>query len=249
LNRIRFDMAIVPASWLKFQFETQDARVWFKNQTPAPPYRDTWDPRLAYVELGDTENGTSALRVGRQGLAFGEERLIGNSNWQNTARSFDAVRGRLRHGKFRLDVFAAAVVVLHDGQVGDRVGGNNIHGLYGGMDGLVPSAVIEPYLFWRLSRGAATEEGGLASLNSKTTGVRWVGKLPRGFDYNTDLAVQRGLARTGSRCCLGRALVSGAHLPGRLEAASHGRVQPCNGRFESLRWQGGNVRPTLSHGA
>jgi len=192
LNRIRFDMAIIPASWLKFRFETQDAREWWKNQTPAPPFQDTWDLRQAYMELGDTENGAAALRVGRQGLAFGEERLLGNSNWQNTARSFDAVRGTLRRGKFRLDVFAASVVVLHDGQVGEPVGGNNIHGLYGGMNGLIPSSVIEPYLFWRLSRGVHTEEGGLGSLDSKTAGVRWVGKLPQGFDYNIDVAVQRG---------------------------------------------------------
>lgn len=192
LNRIRIDASIVPASWLKFLFETQDARVWWKNQKPAPPFQDTWDLRQAYVEFGNTEHGTAALRVGRQGLAFGEERLLGNTNWQNTARSFDAVRGTLRHGKFRLDAFAASVVVLHDGQVGEHTGGNNIHGLYGGIERLVPAATIEPYLFWRLSRGVRTEEGRFGSLDSKTAGVRWVGTLPRGFDYNTDVAVQRG---------------------------------------------------------
>lgn len=192
LNRLRLDMAVIPTPWLKFRFETQDARVWFKNQAPAPPFQDTWDLRQAYVELGDAENGVSALRVGRQGLAFGEERLIGNTNWQNTARSFDAVRGTVRKGKYRLDAFAASVVVLHDGQVGEHTGGNNIHGLYGGIERLVPASTIEPYLFWRVTRGLHTEEGGLGHLDSKTAGVRWVGTLPRGFDYNIDVAVQRG---------------------------------------------------------
>lgn len=192
LNRLRIDMTIIPTSWMKFRFETQDSREWWKNQTPAPPYQDTWDLRMAYVEFGDTESGEAALRVGRQGLAFGEERLIGNTNWQNTARSFDAARGTLHYGKFRLDAFAASVVVLHDGQVGESTGGNNIHGLYGSIANWLPSSTIEPYFFWRLSRGLRTEEGGLGKLDSKTSGVRWVGKLPKGFDYNTDFAIQRG---------------------------------------------------------
>ena len=56
LNRFRFDMQVVPASWLKLDFQTQDARAFCKNQKPyAPPYQDTWDLRLAYMETGNLE--------------------------------------------------------------------------------------------------------------------------------------------------------------------------------------------------
>src|SRR6267378_973242 len=43
LQRVRLNMKLLPTNWLKFQFQTQDARVFFKNQKPyAPPYQDTW---------------------------------------------------------------------------------------------------------------------------------------------------------------------------------------------------------------
>src|ERR1700716_7277 len=39
LQRIRLNMRLLPASWLRFHFQTQDARVFFKNQKPyAAPY-------------------------------------------------------------------------------------------------------------------------------------------------------------------------------------------------------------------
>jgi hypothetical protein len=37
LNRIRLDMQVVPASWLKFDFQAQDARAFWRNQSPILP--------------------------------------------------------------------------------------------------------------------------------------------------------------------------------------------------------------------
>jgi hypothetical protein len=196
LQRVRFNMKLLPASWLRFQFQTQDARVFFKNQKPyAPPYQDTWDLRLAFVEIGDSEKG-SGLRVGRQELSYGDERLVGPTPWLNVARSFDAARATFRHDKFRLDIFASAVVVLKDGEVGQVQPGNNLHGIYGGIANVIPNSAIEPYVFWRLSPRLKTETGGIGNLDSKTGGVRWVGKLPAGFDYGVEMAIQRGAVGT-----------------------------------------------------
>lgn len=193
LNRFRINMKVQPSGWLKFLFQGQDARVFGKNQKPAaPPFQDTMDLRLAYLELGDVEKKAVGVRVGRQELAFGEERLVGNVNWLNTARSFDAVRATLRHRGYRLDAFASAVVAARDGEFNKRVAGNNLHGLYGGMEGLVPRATIEPYVFWRLAPGLLTERGTPGRLDSKTIGFRWVGKLPAHFDYGTEIAGQTG---------------------------------------------------------
>src|ERR1041385_6794331 len=90
LSRVRINLSVVPTTWLKFGFQGQDAHVFWQNQNPAaPPYQDAMDLRQAYVELGDLEKKTIGIRAGRQELAFGDERLIGNSNWTNAARSFD----------------------------------------------------------------------------------------------------------------------------------------------------------------
>jgi len=193
LNRFRINMKVQPVRWLKFQFQAQDARVWAKNQNPAaPPFQDRMDLRMAYVEAGDVEKGGVGFRGGRQELAFGEQRLVGNSNWANAARTFDALRGTLRRNGFRLDAFAATVVNTRDGEFNEHTSGNNLHGLYGGIEKLVPNAVIEPYLFWRLSQRLSTENGTLGNLDFKTAGVRFAGKLPGNFDYGMELAKQSG---------------------------------------------------------
>ena len=193
LSRLRLNLAIVPAGWMKFHFQAEDSRVAGKNLKPnAPPFQDTFDLRLAFVELGDTERNHCSLRFGRQELNLGEERLIGSSDWINTPRSFDAARVSLRQGKYRLDLFAASPVVLHDGDVGDHVPGNNIHGLYGGLDNVVPQAKIEPYLFWRLNQRQKTEAGTTGNLDFTVAGIRWVGKLPNGFDYSFEAVREQG---------------------------------------------------------
>jgi len=135
LNRLRLDVRLLPAPWLKFLFQMQDARVVFKNLKPyAPPYQDTFDLRQGYIEVGDSERMPVILRVGRQEINLGEERLVGSSDWTNTARTFDAVRLGLHLGRYRADALASSPVVPHDGEVGQHVAGNNLHGIYGGID-------------------------------------------------------------------------------------------------------------------
>lgn len=193
LNRLRLNMSVLPSPWLRFQFQMQDSRVGGKNLKPyAPPFADTFDLRLAYMEFGDSEHKHASLRVGRQEINLGEERLVGSSAWTNTARSFDAARLTLVEGRYRLDAFAASPVVLHDGDVGDHIPGNNLHGLYGGIENIVPDSKIEPYLFWRLNQRQKTEHGTVGDLDFTTAGVRWAGRLPHAFDYSIDVARQNG---------------------------------------------------------
>ena len=196
LNRFRINMKLMPTSWLKLNFQAQDARVFWKNQNPAaPPFQDTFDLRMAFAEIGDTEKGTIALRVGRQELNFGEQRLIGSVNWLNTARTFDAARLTLRHNGYRLDAFASSVVNAKDAEWNHHQQGNNLHGLYAGADKLIPNAVLEAYALWRVAPWfayPANEHGTRGKLDSKTTGVRFVGKLPGNWDYGTEMATQFG---------------------------------------------------------
>jgi hypothetical protein len=202
LYRLRVNLGLLPAAWLQFHFQMQDARVAAKNLKPyAPTFQDTLDLRLAYIQIGRSEPHPATLRVGRQELTYGEERLIGISNWANTARSWDAARLSLRQGTFRLDAFAASPVILNDGQVDRHQTGNYLHGLYGGLD--LPRSGgqtgprkkphhIEPYLLWRLNRNVATGSGTFANLNFTALGVRWVGGLPRRFDYGLETVREQG---------------------------------------------------------
>lgn len=193
LNRVRLNMKLAPASWMKFTFQAQDARVLGRNAGAVPPYKDSIDLRMAYVELGDVEKKTFAAKVGRQELVFGEQRLVGHVSWLNTARTFDAVMGSFHHGNIRVDAFAASVVNIRDGEFNRHRDGDNFHGIYGKIDKIVPKGLLEPYVFWRLAPGVRGElSTTLGKTSFFTPGFRFVGLLPRGFDYSVEMALQSG---------------------------------------------------------
>jgi hypothetical protein len=191
LTRLKLGLTIKPTSWLKFFAEGYDARAIAKS--PAiPPYQNTWDIRQAYVELGDTERQMFGVRAGRQAINLGDQRLVGELAWTNTERTFDAVRGTFRYGGYRVDLFSASVVNIVDGTWDHHQQGNNLHGLYGGIERLVPGATIEPYILWRLQPGVKNEAGQIANVDQKVPGIRWIGKLPGGFDYGAEMVKEYG---------------------------------------------------------
>jgi hypothetical protein len=191
LNRSRFNLTLRPQSWLKVFVQAQDARVFWRNTTAAPPYQDTWDLRQAYAELGDSDGSRVALRVGRQELVYGDERLIGPATWSNTTRTFDAARLTLRQSRYKLDVFSSSVVVLTDGEVGSSTAGNNLHGLWGEIANLIPGSTVEPFVLWRLQPRVKSELGVSGNMDVKIGGVYWAGKT-KAWDYSGDLVIQRG---------------------------------------------------------
>ena len=85
--------------------QVQDVRNWGDAPlgTDAGP---TTGVHQGYLQLGDM-GANRWLRVGRQEINYGRQRLIGALNWTSPARAFDAVRGHYATGDVELDVFAA----------------------------------------------------------------------------------------------------------------------------------------------
>lgn len=222
LNRFRYDMKVLPESWLKFDFEVQDAQAFWKNQKPyAAPYQQTWDLSRAYVDAGNLEKYHVEAMVGRQLMMFGDGRLIGNLEWNNSGRAYDAARVRLADGKYRLDTFAASVVIQQDGNVGTHNLGSYVEGFYGGLDNVLPNSTIEPYFFWRRNPAQKMENGNLGNEDFGTTGARWVGKLPQGFDYGTEIAIERGSMATDSLSAWASHVALGYAIPAVAAVHSH----------------------------
>lgn len=193
LTRLLLNMEIRPANSVKLFFQGMDAHAPWKNALPAgEPYRDTMDLGQGYLELGEIEEHGFGLRLGRQELAFGEQRLIGAAPWWNTPRAFDGLRGSFAGNGFRLDVLAASAVEIRQEQFDESIPGNNIYGFYTSFGKLVRNATIEPYFFWRRESGLATELGAPGVSNFATVGFRWVGKFPANFDYAMEMAKQAG---------------------------------------------------------
>jgi len=188
MDRFRFNAAVSPTRSMKFVVQVHDARAFDKTTgSQVAPLRDTWDLRMAYGEFGST----NTVRIGRQELAFGEQRLLGPLGWANTARTFDGARVSLKRKGVQLDAFAVSVVTIQPDTFDKSGSGNGLYGAYLSTT-VVPKQTLEPYVLWRQSRGIAAELGGVADLRQATTGVRMAGKLPSAFDYSTETAVQTG---------------------------------------------------------
>ena len=93
----------------------QDARLWGDvNDTgsalpvppgePAPP---AFAPHEAYLDVHTRSGRHVFLRVGRQRVAWGDGRLVGDDEWSITGRSLDAARFGFQAGDFDVEMMAA----------------------------------------------------------------------------------------------------------------------------------------------
>lgn len=214
LHRLRLNLVATPRTWLNFTFQTQDARVFFTNVSPVPStQKDPIDLRLGYVQIGNGEEGPVSLQFGRLRLDYGEGRLLGDGDWSNVGRSFDAARMIFHYRKLRVDAFSGISDKIYIDGVATPTLGEHFDGLYGSLDRVVPNAVVEPYLLWKMEHHVKGEIVKTGNLDEKTIGFRWLGKLPLGLDYGMESAMQRGSQATEPISAWAAHLVMGFTLP------------------------------------
>jgi hypothetical protein len=191
LSRFRFT-ATATRSIVSATVQVHDARVGDKHVGPTTsPFKAALDIRQAFVDFGTTKTPIVA-RLGRQDIAFGDQRLVGHANWLNSGRSFDAARLTLKSKTANIDLFAASVVRILDDEFDKSGNGNRFAGAYVSSGRWVPKGTAEPYVFWRRDVRLRAESGATGSLQQVTTGLRLVGALPARLDYNVEMDVQRG---------------------------------------------------------
>lgn len=194
LNRFRFQADLRFGSWFKFVSQVHDARPFLEKPPIGPPNENRWDLKLAYVEFGDPEKHWLSLRIGRQLINYNNT-LIANSEWRNQGRSYDAAVANFQGGRYHLGVFAASAVVSLASGISHHQDGNNVYGLYGRVDNLVPNSSLEPFVLWRVQPGlviepALSNETGKEDM--KTYGLRLKGRVHTALDYSIEAARQAG---------------------------------------------------------
>ena len=223
LQRFRIGLKAQPVSWLTLYAQGQDSREW---QSARPDYPgvlgaegdDSFDLHQGYVEIGNLKQFPLTLKVGRQVLAYGDERLIGASDWNNLARTFDAVKFHFEQPLWWVDAFASSVVVPRRGwfNQSDFVNGNETQRqqVFSGVylsTAAIPVQTTDFYVL-QLHENAP---GSAADTNFFTTGMRIKSKpgvfaaavpadgkavtplLPKavGWDYDAEAAFQSGKLR------------------------------------------------------
>ena len=119
-QRFRIGITLKPTDWLKIYAQAQDSREWLSDRADFPGVLaaegdDTFDLRQAYIEIGNTKDIPWGIKIGRQVLSFGDERLVGAFEWNNIARTFDAVKLSYKGANWNVDAFASTVVVPERG--------------------------------------------------------------------------------------------------------------------------------------
>lgn len=70
---------------------------------PRPIDRNSADFLNLFVDVKVTDN--ASIRVGRQELLFGDQRLVSPLDWANTRRTFEGIRGTVKAGDWTIDPF------------------------------------------------------------------------------------------------------------------------------------------------
>ncbi|MEY2465495.1 MAG: hypothetical protein QOD03_16 [Verrucomicrobiota bacterium] len=112
------------------------------------PESDTIDLHQAYVTLGNHKEFPLSLKVGRQELSYGEERLVGAFGWNNIGRVFDAAKARWQNPWFGADFFVSRPVIPEDGQFNVDNDYDFFSGFYA-TSTKVPKNTLDVYLLAR----------------------------------------------------------------------------------------------------
>jgi len=128
LQRARLGAALNYQDWVEAFVQVQDARrAGFANSTVG--YTGNTDLHRAYVQL-KLKDADISLKLGRQRLVYGDQRLIGHLEWSNQGRVFEAAKLKWSHGLGDLDLFAAVFTTRANGNLLDAT---HFFGLYDSM--------------------------------------------------------------------------------------------------------------------
>jgi hypothetical protein len=169
--------------------------AWWKDFA-APPYLDRLDVQQAFGELRFPLTGDPVqdpfLRIGRQEMAFGSQRLVAIRDAPNVRRNFDGIRAGGNFGNVRLDMFALRPVELLDGRFDDR---SNRRQAFWGLYSTVPMTVIPggkaDFYYLGLENDAASFAAGTAEEERHTVGSRFFG-AHAGWDWDWEVLGQVG---------------------------------------------------------
>lgn len=150
--------------------------------------RNAFDDRQSFLEYHTKDVKVIA---GRQELRYGNERLVGISNWTNTSRTWDGFLGRIGD-KNRLDLFSTSVVAVHPTSLDKHGAGLTFHGAVGTITTWVPHAVIMPFVYVKAFPRVKSQQGTYGTETEVTPGAEVSAKYPGGFCLDVLGALQRG---------------------------------------------------------
>ena len=188
LSQIRLGLAYNPSPWLHFFAEAQDVRPLFYRAPLTNNISDPFDLHSAWMSLGRSEGPGVFVKIGREPVLLGSGHLIAATDawWTLTARNFDVVDGTYTNRFFKSELVAGSAVLVDPFNINEHKPGDHVYADYNTFSHLLPGASVEPYLIVRTTDNVTSKEGQLGNMDTLALGLRVVGKIPGGFDYNVE---------------------------------------------------------------
>jgi len=168
------------AKWFSAFVEGRGSYTTGDERDPNPETDGPLDLHQAYFTIGNHKEFPLSLKVGRQELSYGDERLIGAFDWNNLGRVFDAAKVRWQNEWFAADLFTGHVVLPDD----EKFNEPNVHDWFSGAYFSTKKIPKQTTEFYFLSRNT-----GSGSLKEITTTTPRGGPSPRDI-YTLGLRVK-----------------------------------------------------------
>ncbi len=201
LLRTRLSMDINYAKAVRLFAEGQDSRIHGFDSHVRPQavtfFEDQFDIHQLFVDaklLG--AEGPLTLRVGRQELLYGAQRLIGPFGWNNVSRTYDGAKLIFKKDKVQIDAFYVRPISppkgIHRKRLNEPDWSNRLYGVYSAI-AVMPKHTLEPYFIVHDERDRVIVDstGSRENFRTYTAGARFVGEWG-GFDYGVEGAGQWG---------------------------------------------------------
>lgn len=154
---------------------------------------DTLDFYNAFLELSTSvgSGDTLRLRTGRQSLSYGNQRLISPLPWVNALRTFEGLALLFKSGRWSVDAFLTALVVVDRFDPNERDDDKQLYGLYATRAPQNGGVGLDLYLIGN-TRPDVSVAGAVGDERRHTVGVRGWGPWAERGDFEFEAAYQFG---------------------------------------------------------
>ena len=155
------------------------------------------DLKQGWFQVDDILKSGTSLRAGRQVLAYGDHRLVGDLEWSTYGRSFDAMLATktVERTRTRVDAFVSRVIERGAGTVTPGVDNDDqdFFGVYTVTPKALHHSDLDVYAFWLRDLLDAPGElpGQSGNTGFATVGARVVG-VKGSLDWGAEGAIQHG---------------------------------------------------------
>ncbi len=192
LLRSRFGAEIQPREDVKVFLQIQDSRA-FGQEPGTLANTANLDIHQAFFVISDLWNKPISLKIGRQEMIYGSQRLIGAVGFSNVGRSFDGVKWTFGRTN-QVDVFG--MTIDESTNPGLRAGQENRDHRFFGVYYKRHSNPVYTFDLYGLFESDLRKTSADDNLLERATlGAYNKGKLSSEVDFETELAVQLGRRR------------------------------------------------------